>query len=70
MATKGAMTERLLHALLGATIYLGPFVLIGWVTRRILDWKMRGAHLTDVHEVSGSGWKRGRFVNITWRRMG
>ena len=45
-------TTRLLHALLGATIYLGPFVLIGWLTRKMLDRRFRGTGLVDLPEVT------------------
>jgi len=51
------VTTRLLHALLGAAIYLGPFVLIGWLARKMLDRRFRGTGLVDLPEVSRSYWK-------------
>ena len=60
-----------MKALVVAAIYLLPFIVIGWMTKRLIDRRMRGANLTDVHDLAGTNRpKRKVFLLGSWRHEG
>jgi hypothetical protein len=57
-------------ALTVATIYFGTFLVIGWVSKRVLDRWMdhRGVGLDEVHRQAGPRGERTVFLLGTWRK--
>ena len=59
-----------MRALYVATIYLGTFLAIGWVAKRLIDrWMDRkGVGLQEVHEQAGPRGERTVFLLGAWRK--
>jgi hypothetical protein len=57
-----------LWALVVLAIYLIPFLVIGWAVKRVIDRRMTGTHLIDVHDLAGANrGKRKVFLLGIWR---
>ena len=60
-----------MKALVVAAIYLLPFIAIGWIAKRVIDRRMRGTNLIDVHDLAGPNRrKRKVFLLGSWREEG
>jgi hypothetical protein len=57
-------------ALFVATLYLGAFMTVGWVAKRLLERWMgrRGVGLEDVHKLAGRRSERTVFLLGAWRK--
>ena len=49
-------------------IYLVPFLVVGWIAKRLLDRWMNGATLRDIHDLAGPNrGARSVFLLGSWR---
>ena len=59
-----------LQALYNAVLCYGPFVMLGWLAKRVLDsWSAdRGKHASEVQGQSGSDRHQRRFLLGVWHK--